>query len=76
MRWAAALIIVISVLAVKDGLAFTLSGTIPADETWSSANNKDTLHVTGDVTVTNNVTLTIAPGTVIRAYNGPAPTPR
>ena len=38
-----------------------VSGVIPVDSTW----NVDTVIVTGDITINNNVTLTINPGTTV-----------
>lgn len=43
------------------------SGEITADETWETGN---VYYLDGRVTVTNGATLTIQPGTVIKAYPG------
>ena len=43
----------------------TVDGTISADTTWSG-----TVHVTGDVIVASDATLTITPGTVVKFATG------
>jgi hypothetical protein len=44
--------------------AITTSGVMPANETWSG-----NIELTGDVTVPNNVTLTILPGTHVKCWD-------
>ncbi len=46
----------------SSGQTITVSGNISADTSWTA----DTVQVTGDITVLDNVTLTILPGTVVR----------
>lgn len=50
---------------ISNTAAYTNSGTIASDETWSGQ-----IDLAGDVTVTTGVTLTIQPGTVIRFADG------
>jgi hypothetical protein len=52
-----------------NSFAYTSQGTLTQNETWSSTSSTDTLRIMGDITVTNNVTLTIQPGTLIRGYS-------
>jgi len=52
------------ILMTSSVLAITTSGTMASNETWSKTDN---IVLTGTVTVTNNVTLTILPGARVTA---------
>lgn len=70
MRSVIASLAVLCCLLSVNGFAYTGSGNITTSETWSSASTTDTLRITGDIVVTNNATLTISPGTLVKGYNG------
>jgi len=50
--------------AAQSAQGITTSGIMPGNETWSG-----TIELTGDVTVPNNVTLTILPGTRVACWD-------
>jgi hypothetical protein len=53
--------------AIRRTTATIVSGTLSGDTIWSPASGE--IHVVGNVTVPNGVTLTIQPGTVIKLTN-------
>jgi RHS repeat-associated protein len=67
--WRLAVVVLLVVMLLPPGAARAAgptyhSGTLSADETWSAADNPHIL--TGPVRVPNGITLTIAPGVVVR----------